>query len=262
MQTDLFGGDCVSLSLETIREFCPGDEGYYVAFSGGKDSVVLLDLVKRSGVPFDAHYNVTGIDPPELMRFIRDECPEVRWEKPLISFRQAMLYTRSGLPFRQTRWCCEELKEHGGDGRHVLTGIRAEESRNRRARRPVEHCQRKGWNKVIVNPLLHWTTDQVWQYIRERALPYCCLYDEGWKRIGCVPCPFASGAEIARSRQRWPRIFDRIESWCNELYPRKASWQARWASGSEVFEWWLDRTRQPAPNEAQEAMAFDQFGDE
>ena len=63
---DLFTGKAKDeISIQRLKDFEP-KEGYYVAFSGGKDSVVLLDIVKRSGVKFDAHYNITGIDPPEL----------------------------------------------------------------------------------------------------------------------------------------------------------------------------------------------------
>lgn len=46
-------------------------EGYYLAFSGGKDSCVIKELAKRAGVKFDAHYGNTTIDPPELVRFIK-----------------------------------------------------------------------------------------------------------------------------------------------------------------------------------------------
>jgi phosphoadenosine phosphosulfate reductase len=82
---DLFTGKSKEeIAIERIKTFCP-PEGYYVAFSGGKDSVIILDLVKRSGVKFDAHYNITGIDPPELFRFIRDNFPEVQRHKPEIT---------------------------------------------------------------------------------------------------------------------------------------------------------------------------------
>ena len=73
--------DKVKVAIDRIKTFEPA-EGYYVAFSGGKDSVVILDLVKRAGVKFDAHYNITGIDPPELYYFIRDQHPEVERHRP------------------------------------------------------------------------------------------------------------------------------------------------------------------------------------
>src|SRR5574343_1435258 len=83
---DLIEGriDKVAIAIDRIRAFEP-PEGYYVAFSGGKDSVVILDLVKRAGVKFDAHYNITGIDPPELFYFIRDNFPEVERHQPPIT---------------------------------------------------------------------------------------------------------------------------------------------------------------------------------
>jgi len=65
----LFGKVNDEIAIERIKSFEP-PEGYYVAFSGGKDSIVVLDLVKRAGVKYDAYYHVTGIDPPELVHFI------------------------------------------------------------------------------------------------------------------------------------------------------------------------------------------------
>ena len=72
----LFGPDRVQLAIDRLREFEPED-GYYVAFSGGKDSQVVLDLVRRSDVKYDAHYNWTTVDPPELARFIKREYPAI-----------------------------------------------------------------------------------------------------------------------------------------------------------------------------------------
>ena len=68
-------------AIDLLLDHCPL-EGYYVAFSGGKDSTVILDLVKRSGCKFDAHYSVTTVDPPELVQFIKREHPEVAFERP------------------------------------------------------------------------------------------------------------------------------------------------------------------------------------
>ena len=122
------------LAIARLREFEPS-EGYYLAFSGGKDSVVLKALADAAGVKYDAHYSVTTIDPPELVRFIRKHHPEVHWERPSKPFLVRL--PEKGFPLRQRRWCCEEYKEQGGTGRVVLTGIRAAESARRGKRRMV-----------------------------------------------------------------------------------------------------------------------------
>jgi phosphoadenosine phosphosulfate reductase len=251
-QPILLGLTHIERSIEIMREFEP-PEGYYLAFSGGKDSEVLLELAKRSGVRFDAHYNVTGIDPPELVRFIRREFPEVESVRPSGQNWWRGLVT-NGLPQRTQRWCCRALKETGGQHRTVLTGIRAEESKSRRERGVVSFCQRQ--SKHLVSPLFFWTEQQVWEFIRGEGLPYCQLYDEGWKRIGCVVCPFESPANTQRSMTRWPRLFEATRKQAERYYEKrrgdgKSGLDVRFATFGEWWEWWLAR-RLPWPGRLDE----------
>lgn len=71
----------VKKSIERIQHYDPAwfsdNKAYYVAFSGGKDSCVIKRLMDMSGVKYDAHYRVTSVDPPELVRFIKQEHPDV-----------------------------------------------------------------------------------------------------------------------------------------------------------------------------------------
>lgn len=106
-------GTLITQSLDLIKKYEPKD-GYYVAFSGGKDSVVLYDLMEKAGVSFDAHYAVTTIDPPEVTRFIRQNYPEVEWHRPVYKGQPTNFYELvriKGLPNRRVRWCCHYLKK-------------------------------------------------------------------------------------------------------------------------------------------------------
>jgi len=78
-------------------------EGYFLGFSGGKDSVVLYDLAKKSGVKFEAYYEATGIDPPELMKFIKEKYKDVKWLRPERSFFSELV--DRGFPTKFSRWC-------------------------------------------------------------------------------------------------------------------------------------------------------------
>ena len=179
----------VEVAIKRLRMYEP-PEGYYLAFSGGKDSVCLLRLAEMAGVKYDAHYNLTTVDPPELVRFIREQHPGVAVDRP----EQSMwdLIVEHGMPpTRLVRYCCEELKERGGEGRVVLTGIRAEESRKRAQRGMVEQCYKL--SKYYIHPIIDWLKEDVWQFIRQEELSYCSLYDEGFKRLGCVMCPQGGG---------------------------------------------------------------------
>ena len=210
MQLALDGRPIDELAIDVIRDYAPKDEPYCLAYSGGKDSTVLLDLAERAGVNFIARNQWIPIEPPELRAFVRD----VAKTKPIIIERPKrrlidVAIEKKLLPMRNRRWCCDVLKESVPAEKCVLTGIRASESSNRAKRRMVESCTKL--HAFFVHPIFDWNNSDVWQYIRERNLPYCSLYDEGFKRLGCVLCPMTRNIE--QQKQRWPgqvRVWRRI----------------------------------------------------
>lgn len=233
-------------SISLIQDLEP-KEGYYVAFSGGKDSVVILDLVKRAGVKFDAHYNITGIDPPELYYFIRDNFPEVQRHRPEITIWK-LIEKKMMPPTRTVRYCCEYLKERGVAGRRIITGVRRAESARRSKRQQVENCFR-GKYKEYVHPIFYWSDKDVWEYIHKYSLKYCHLYDEGFKRLGCIGCPMADKGRIKQFK-RWPKYeakyrkaFDVAAKLnINRLGDRTVN-GPRWVDGDAMFDWWMDERR-------------------
>ncbi len=291
--TDIFGNRCdkVKTAIDRIRAFCP-PEGYFVAFSGGKDSVIVKALCDMAGVKYDAHYSVTTVDPPELVRFIRAKHPDAIFDRPELSMRQ-LIIKKQFPPTRLMRYCCECLKETHGEGRVTMTGVRWAESRNRRnnqgvatifngkagaavaesfgadfvetgrngiilnldndaARRTVEHCYRT--DKTLVNPIIDWTDDDVWEFIRSYGIPYCSLYDEGCKRLGCVGCPLGGSASMRREFERWP-VYKKlyIKAFDDMLEARRAAGKTNhhrlWTDGEGVFKWWIGDEQKRDPNQ-------------
>ena len=116
--------------------------GYYLAFSGGKDSQCLYHVAKLAGVRFKAHMNLTSIDPPEVIRFVKREYPDVELVKPKKSIFHAAVDNQI-LPTMRVRWCCAEYKETAGAGKVTLIGIRKAESARRAKRNEVEINNRK-----------------------------------------------------------------------------------------------------------------------
>lgn len=263
IENTLFGvRDKVEISIERLRAFEP-PEGYYLAFSGGKDSQVIYHLAKEAGVKFDAHYNVTGIDPPELVYFMKKNYPDVirdMHEKSM--FR---LIEEKGLPTRLKRFCCEKLKERGGEGRICITGVRWAESNARRNRRPFEivtkkkedkklfddndedrrlfeNCMQKG--KKVVNPIIDWEDEDVWDYLKSRNIEYCKLYDEGYTRLGCIGCPMST--KKIQELERYPKFAENYKRAIARFLPRYL--ERRKEKGEEPFRdavedwynWWIE----------------------
>ena len=248
--------DKIQMAIDRIRQFKP-PEGYYVAFSGGKDSEVVLDIVQRSGVKYDVHYRHVGFDSPELVRFIRQYYPYVPIETPKHS--QWARMARTGPATRLMRWCCDH-KESGGKGRIVLTGVRWEESTRRANRQMVEQCYKDN-SKRYLHPIIDWTAKEVWEYIHKNNLPYCSLYDEGWKRLGCIMCPLTSSEQRQKEAERWPKYANLYRLMCQKAFERKKSLGHKmpksWTSGTDMYDWFMTGKKIEKPDPNQEIFHFD-----
>lgn len=200
-------------------------KGFWLAFSGGKDSQVLYHLAKMAGVKFEAHYSLTTLDPPELVRFIRKNYPDVIIDRPELSFIQ-LIKKNLILPTPNRRFCCAKIKESKGVGWMTLTGVRRDESVMRSKRQEVEKWGKpncgvpfdtfdienettfgcfNGKDKIVLSPILYWTNSDVWNFIRENGIEYCKLYDEGYHRMGCLFCPMGSLSAARRDEARYPK---------------------------------------------------------
>lgn len=252
-----------------------------ITYSGGKDSDVLLHLAEKSGIPFEALHSLTTADAPETVRHVYDtfrrleekgvKCTVDKHVQPDGS-RVTMwnLIPRKLIPpTRLVRYCCAELKEGGGKGRFIATGVRWAESvarkKNRGAlevlhsnrkkslilandndedRRLFETCQMKG--KRVVNPIIDWQDDDVLDYAAVEKIPMNPLYCEGFHRVGCVGCPMAAAAARYTEFARYPRIkaayvrtFDRML----KARAAKGKMQGTWKMGTtgvDVFHWWME----------------------
>lgn len=251
----LFDGvqDKVQIAIARLKEFEP-EEGYYGAFSGGKDSTTIKALAMMAGVKVDWHYNLTTVDPPELVRFIKEHHSDVQIHRPAMTMWQLIAKKRMP-PTRLVRYCCEFLKEgkgtgHGDRGRVVMTGVRWAESAKRAGRRMVEAC-RKGHGKHYMNPIIDWTDADVWEFIRGYEIPYCSLYDEGFRRLGCIGCPMSGKEGMTREFERWPtyraayvRAFEKM------LKDRlKDDLLTKWTSAEAVMEWWINNPGKGDPDQ-------------
>ncbi len=238
----------ISKAIKLLRRH--RNAGLRLAFSGGKDSIACKRLLTMAGVPFESFYNSTTIDPPELIKFIKKEHPDVPWLKPKLPMMTAVATLPKSPPTRIARWCCSIYKEEAAPKYlHGLTvlGVRAEES-PRRAKDfgTITHMSS---HTIALLPILNWTDEDVWAFIDREKVPYCSLYDEeGISRLGCVGCPLAGRRRQDWEFKRWPafgRNWERAvkANWTKwHGVPRqrdgKPRYQSKFKDKEALWAWW------------------------
>ena len=247
-----------------------------ITYSGGKDSDVLLHLAGKSGIPYEVLHSLTTADAPETVWHVRDTFRrlELAGVKCDIDTHRTQdggnvtmwnLIPRNSVPpTRISRYCCRELKETGGKGRFIATGVRWAESERRKQshgvmetshkdkdkriilmddnderRMLLENCQLKA--RRTVNPIIDWAESDVLDYASAEKICMNPLYECGWKRVGCIGCPMA-GKHRNTEFSRYPKIkaayiraFDRM------LAKRKKRESSNdWQTGEDVMHWWME----------------------
>lgn len=296
LQLDLFRGQPDDEAIRLLRGYehfalSMDPRGYCVCTSEGKDSRVLGHLMRRAGVKHFYIHNITGIDPPELVYFQRRnfqkyqddgfETHEGWYDKTIWKLMLENLIP----PFRGKRYCCRHLKERRipqqGDAM-ISTGVRkAESARRKRQRSELEHDfqhlspydQEEGvevetvrtcfdnpeWSVGglwTINPIAEWADHWVWDYSSEAHLEQCCLYAEGFDRLGCIGCPNAKECEIKEQFKRWPG-FERLwRKSFDDMHRVRSERGMRvlFRSGEEWFEWWTSKASMESPSDEDQLL--------
>jgi len=244
---DLLSGlDKIETAIERLRFNCKNKK-VLCAFSGGKDSQACYHLLKDAEISFEAQYSITRFEPPELMQFIRDNYPDVTFRR---AYRRSLVEEigDNGLPNRWFRWCCDakHRKTLGFD--IAVIGIRSAESPRRKANWRTFGRKKDGsWYGC---PIFDWSDADVWEYLNGKGLPHCCLYDEGFRRIGCVCCPLVP-SRMRADASRWPKTAAMLyrghcKNWDKAVAAGEKTTRGKfyrmleWGTARAAFEHWLD----------------------
>lgn len=246
-----------------------------ITYSGGKDSDVLLHLAGAAGIPYEVLHSLTTADAPETVYHVRETfrrlelagvpCDIDKHKQPDGTYMTMwrLIPLKLVPPTRIMRYCCAELKEGGGKGRWIATGVRWAESQKRKSRgvmealhkskdkrltlmndndesrMMVEKCQLKGTRTI--NPIIDWQDADIWDYCTAEKISMNPLYACGFKRVGCIGCPMAGKhrkvqfARYPKIKAAYIRAFDRM------LAERQTrGLPCDWQTGEDVMHWWME----------------------
>lgn len=263
-----------------------------VTTSGGKDSDVCLTLAQRAGIRFEVMHSHTTADAPETVYHVRETFRglEEQGIKCTVNMPRykgqpvtmwSLIPQKLMPPTRVVRYCCDILKERGGAGRMITTGVRwAESTKRQKNRAALETISKKKENRILLNdnddrrlfetctlkakricnPIIDWTDCDVWDYIEAEHIQTNPLYQCGFHRVGCIGCPMARLKERYRDFARFPayqRAYIRaFEKMLEERYRRGGmigSWRPG-VTGADVFHWWMEDGVLPGQ------VSFDEVG--
>ena len=272
-------------AIQILKTFEPLDEPYWLCYSGGKDSDVISILAKLAGVKHERHYNLTTVDSPVTVQYIKSQ-PDViidkaRWPDGRHKTMSNLIEHNGVMPTRLMRFCCSHLKEAAGKGHLKITGVRAAESVNRaknaglvkifgkfkttqkiaeengaeynnnnnnavilnydnaETRRTVEQCYRT--TSTMVNPILDWTEEDVWSFLKHYGCESNPEYQNGQTRIGCIGCPMAGGQRLSKFQQ-YPKYFGIYWRACAKaMKAREAKgYESKFDDIVHNMAWWLE----------------------
>ncbi len=201
-----------------------------VSYSGGKDSLATLLLVRDVVSDFDILFADTGLEFPETIENVEKTAKEL--SLPLKIHSSGDVFWQSidnfGPPTVEARWCCKVCKlgaitqlieKNYENGCLTFIGQRKYESE---VRANSEHIWKNPWvgNQIGATPIQNWTALHVWLYLFWKKVKYNPLYKEGFDRIGCWLCPSASMADFVRLTEIHPELSHKLEKYLSACASR------------------------------------------
>lgn len=231
----LFQDEFENIAIERIKKFgrlCK-KLGYtpVLGFSGGKDSQVVYDLCKRSGINFKSVFNHC-FESKITLNFIRKNYPEIEWRRVVQEgfFENIRKNHKGMLPTVESAYCCQDYKHNPKFvDKASIVGVRGQESAKRAKRKTVEFKNKTllKKNKIVydyfeegcvgsgaaheiqLKPIIDWTDENVWDYIKKYNIPVNPEYNIS-KRVGCVICPKANFSRNYIRLLQQPKLIDAI----------------------------------------------------
>lgn len=228
--------DTIKKVFNTYARFKDKVDVFYVAFSGGKDSIVTLDIVQRA-LPhnsFKVLFGDTGMEFPDTydtVGIIEKECHHqgIEFIRAKSDLNPHCTWKQFGSPSKVTRWCCSVHKTspqilalRNNLGKIDFTGmafvgVRASESASRSEYDYISLGE-KHKGQYSCNPILEWNAAELYLYVYSENLHLNEAYKKGNNRAGCLVCPNVSEKNAYFRRTCYPKEVDEYMNIIADLY--------------------------------------------
>lgn len=232
---------------KTVSEI---DLPFFVSYSGGKDSLVTLFLVKQAfpNIKFPIVFIDTGIEFPETVKHVKASIKKLKMQKQLIMEKVSpeifwKAFEKFGPPGRDYRYCCKFAKL--APIKRIISKLYSNEGKclsfvgQRRYESYIRASEDMWTNPYIpeqinASPIQDWNAYMIWLYIYWKNLPYLGLYDRGYERIGCWLCPSSDIAHLELLKKNHPKYYvklkNKVKVWGKEncfpdFYWEKGLWR-------------------------------------
>lgn len=211
-------------AIDVLKKYEPA-EGYALSFSGGRDSCVVKDILKRNSIKFKAYYAETTLEPEVFIKYLTTYHADVEWVRAEKTWHDLIL-EEGRIPTVRNRFCCKKglwkrTQEINRKSKCMVTGSRYYVFERSKLRREYKLIDKRSEDNYIINPLYNWSADEVKEYVKEYAIPLMPTYEAYGSSYNCACCPRYYRETKQTLMLAHPEVYKKIKATIFKVWEQK-----------------------------------------